>query len=626
MKIGMIGIGKLGLPYALVLSDRGHEVVGYDSADAVRDAIAHRTWPHDEQGLPELLARTTLTVAPSIAEVVAHAEVVFIAVQTPHGPEYEGVTPLPETRADFDYAYLRAAVTACVESATGPLTLALVSTVLPGTLAREVVPLLHDGDRVVYNPSFIAMGSTIPDLLAPEFLLLGGSPDARSAVAAVWAAVHSAPTVETDIVTAEVIKVTYNAAIGSKIVLANTIMELCHRMGADADTVSDTFALATKRLVSPAYMRGGMGDSGGCHPRDGIALSWLARSLGMSTDFFGALMEMRERQTDWLAELIAHEHAVNGLPVVIVGQAYKAGTRLTVGSCGRLLVALLKRRGVEPVVWDESTGTPIESVVRDAAIYCLTVESSEVYGHQYPAGSVIIDPWGSYPTCPRQRIVRIGRPSPPLPKAGDPPRISVLIPTRARVDHLIESIASVRATARAPIEVLCWCDDDDATVERVRSDANADRIIVGKRLGYYGMAQMFAEMAAISRGDWLMLWNDDARMAEDHWDRVVEPFDSDAPWVIAPKPGGNDAVSDSCFPILSRGYVRKLPYIARHSAVDSYVCSVARRVDKLAGVGLEWKDQRLRDATDSRDGGSEPPLHWTDEIDARVREDAERLG
>ena len=60
----------------------------------------------------------------------------------------------------------------------------------------------------------------------------------------------------------------------------------------------------TKRLLSPAYLRGGMGDGGGCHPRDNIALSWLAREVDLSYDLFEALMVCRERQTEWLAELI----------------------------------------------------------------------------------------------------------------------------------------------------------------------------------------------------------------------------------------------------------------------------------------------------------------------------------
>jgi UDPglucose 6-dehydrogenase len=129
------------------------------------------------------------------------------------------------------------------------------------------------------------------------------------------------------------------------------MMELCEKTGADVDDLVDALSLADKRLISPAYLRGGMGDGGGCHPRDNIALSWLAREHDLSFDLFGALMECREKQTEWLADLIqANAEFGSGITsyddVQILGKAYKPNTALTVGSPATLLANILTERGI----------------------------------------------------------------------------------------------------------------------------------------------------------------------------------------------------------------------------------------------------------------------------------------
>jgi UDPglucose 6-dehydrogenase len=150
----------------------------------------------------------------------------------------------------------------------------------------------------------------------------------------------------TTIRTAELTKVAYNTFIGLKIAFANTMMELCEKTGADVDDLVDALCLGTKRILSPAYMRGGMGDGGGCHPRDNIALSWLAREHSLSYDLFEALMLCREQQTAWLATHV-HEEWLKGREVEILGKAYKPGTALTVGSPALLLANILDSWDIE---------------------------------------------------------------------------------------------------------------------------------------------------------------------------------------------------------------------------------------------------------------------------------------
>lgn len=341
MKVGFIGLGKLGLPVALATEAAGHTVMGWDTNAEIRRMILRRgKLPYQEEEAQELLDESEIQIwEPSV--IADDAELIFIAVQTPHQPQYEGITPLPHARADFDYSYLRSALSS-VRDAECPV--AVISTVLPGTMENRIFA----PRQVLYNPFFIAMGTTIPDFRNPEFVLVGTDGVHPGPLREFYESIHLRPFFVTTIKTAELTKMAYNTFIGLKIAFANTMMELCEKTGADVDDLVDALSLATNRIISPAYLRGGMGDGGGCHPRDNIALSWLAREVDLSYDLFEALMVCREKQTEWLVDLIQDEQNMTAefRPIEIMGKAYKPETNLTVGSPALLLASLLEERGI----------------------------------------------------------------------------------------------------------------------------------------------------------------------------------------------------------------------------------------------------------------------------------------
>ena len=393
--VGFIGLGKLGLPVALAIESRGHDVIGFDINPAVAEHVQARQIPYQENGAPELLEQTQLRVAP-VADVVRMSELVFVPVQTPHEPEYEGTTRLPEDRIDFDYGYLVKAVQSVAEEATlqrKHLNLVVISTVLPGTMERDIKPLLGEFCHLVYNPAFIAMGTTIDDFLQTEFVLIGADPDnvdgARQ-LAEFYSTIHNHRAFITDLKTAELIKVAYNTFIGAKIVFANTMMEICDKIGANVDDLTQALSMATTRIVSPKYMGGGMGDGGGCHPRDNIAMSWLAGELELSHNFFEDLMLAREDQTFWLAKMIETSTKDTGLPVIILGKSYKPETNLTVGSPSILLSRMLDELDIEHTSWDPYIDEPQTWL---PAVYFIATNHPEFTDFVFPAGSTVIDPW-----------------------------------------------------------------------------------------------------------------------------------------------------------------------------------------------------------------------------------------
>lgn len=405
--VGWIGLGKLGLPCALVLADVGHDVLGYDLDNEAVAARLDRAVDDGEAGLGELISRARLRLADDIDAVVKHADVVFVAVQTPHAPAYGGDVPAPATRADFEYTYLADACRAVCRAANAAekdVTLVVVSTVLPGTCDRLIRPMLGDHVTLVYHPFFIAMGTTVADYRRPEFMLLGADRfeqihPVREVYEEAWRDTRLA---YMGIASAELTKVAYNTFISAKLVFANTLMEICHHTAADVDEVTEALALATDRVISPKYLSAGMGDGGACHPRDLIAMSWLAERVGLSYDLLGELAQAREAQTAWLADLVRSWCDRTGLPPFVLGKAYKPGSALTYGSPAVLLAGMLDAYAWDPYV-DGQYPPPT------AKVFVVGTRHDEFRKLNVPIGSVVIDPWGYIPDQHGVTVVRVGR-------------------------------------------------------------------------------------------------------------------------------------------------------------------------------------------------------------------------
>src|SRR6266849_6126348 len=420
MKIGFLGLGKLGLPCALAIDLKGHDVIGYDINPRVmqKERVPFKEQgPNGEPSIEPLLRRSGLSFAKDIRELVERSELIFVPIQTPHEERYEGVTRLPEERKDFIYRWLIRGVQELAEeiAALGQDRVVIViSTVLPGTMRKYIFPVINEHVKICYNPFFIAMGTTMQDFLNPELVLLGvRDEDAAERVEAFYRTVVTAPVYRTTIENAETIKVAYNTYISMKIGFANALMELCHRTpGTDVDAVTDALKMATNRIISPKYLSGGMGDGGGCHPRDNIALSWLARQLHLSYDWFENLMVCREKQTDWLADLIEEQHGRRQYAhkkVGIYGRAFKASTNLTVGSPATLLANILKERGYEVELYDPHVDLAPCSFDWPG-VYFVATNHREFAdpGFRFPQGSIVIDPWRYIPKQAGVEVIHVG--------------------------------------------------------------------------------------------------------------------------------------------------------------------------------------------------------------------------
>jgi len=400
MRIGFIGLGKLGYPVALAMASRGHDVVGYDIDPAKmsndRTDCDHEATPLDTGTFADWRARTMLRFG-DLATACDGADIVFVAVQTPHQPHLDGTHLLTRERADFDTRSLESAVRDVLGSKDGPTTVVVISTVLPGTMKR-----LELDEEIVYNPYFIAMGTVISDFFDPEFLLIGGDRIGQE-VFEFYSTITDAPVLHTDVTTAEMIKVAYNTWISLKLAFINTYAMIAQEVGANVDVLTTAMKLGTRRLLSTKYLSAGMGDGGACHPRDNIALSWLCRRLGIP-DLPGAVMESREGHALWLARIFAKYPS----PRYLMGVTFKRNLKMTDGSPALLMWNALEEMNVKVQAFDPIAGIG-EDVEFQPGTYFLGADHDCWEDFDFRPWSVILDPWGRILDRPGVTIVRIGR-------------------------------------------------------------------------------------------------------------------------------------------------------------------------------------------------------------------------
>jgi UDPglucose 6-dehydrogenase len=407
MRVGFLGLGKLGLPVALAIESKGHYVCGTDISEETIENIQKKKIGYKEIWVDEYLKNTNLEVF-DIKGVVKNSDIIFVPIQTPHEEKYEGITRIPKERADFNYQYLIDGMKKLsdeIDKNGKNKIVIIISTVLPGTIRRELKPFLSDKIQLCYNPFFIAMGSTMKDFLHPEFVLFGVDNLAAYKVCKeFYKSITNAPLYETTIENAELIKVSYNTLISTKIAFSNTIMELCH--------ITNALKLANRRLISGHYMDGGMGDGGGCHPRDNIAMSYLSDKLNISHNWFEHIIQQREKQSDWLADLII-QHA-KGFKINILGKSFKAESNLTLGSPAILLQNILKEKNIATNIWDPVVDGNLEKYSKkyqwntSPQLFFVATKHDEFNKFPFFSGSVVIDPWRYISVNKDIKLIRVG--------------------------------------------------------------------------------------------------------------------------------------------------------------------------------------------------------------------------
>ena len=374
----MIGVGKLGQDCAEVMAAAGYDVVGYD--------VAPRT--------------PAFPMLASIENAVKDRDFIFIAAPTPHDPMYGGEKPTSHLpNKDFDYSIVTAILTEVNKFVNKNQLVVLISTVLPGTVRNQLEPCITNA-RFIYNPYLIAMGTIKWDMVNPEMIIIGTEDgnitgDAAELIDFYKVFMNNDPRYEVGTWDeAESIKIFYNTFISTKLALVNMIQDVAEENGnINVDIVTRALSNSTQRIMGPAYMTAGLGDAGACHPRDNIALRYLADRLELGYDLFDSIMTAREVQ----AERMALRCLKNGKNVTIIGKAYKPGVSYTNGSASMLVGHYIEKHGGTVNYYDENTGD-LDLRKEWTEVYLIGyweewVERAFVGLNGIRYAPVVIDPW-----------------------------------------------------------------------------------------------------------------------------------------------------------------------------------------------------------------------------------------
>ena len=327
MKIAMIGTGYVGLVSGVCFSDFGHEVICVDKDPGKIERLRAGEVPIFEPGLEVLMAKNVaagrLSFTLDLAEAVAGAEAVFIAVGTP-------------TRRGDGHADLTYVMTAAEEigrALTGYAVIVTKSTVPVGTnrkVAEAVAAANPDAKfDVASNPEFLREGAAIDDFMRPDRVVVGvESKRARKVMADIYRPLflREFPVVYTGLESAEMIKYAANAFLATKITFINEIAALCEKVGADIKDVSKGMGMDGR--IGNKFLHAGPGYGGSCFPKDTMALARIGQDHAVPMQITETVIkvndEIKRRMIDKIVDLC--DGSLNGKTIAVLGVTFKPNT------------------------------------------------------------------------------------------------------------------------------------------------------------------------------------------------------------------------------------------------------------------------------------------------------------
>ena len=362
MRLTVIGIGYLGLTHAVCMADLGHEVIGLD-ADAEKVArAALGEVPFFEPGLEPLLRKNLdagrLRFTTSYEEVARFGGIHFVCVGTPQAED-----------GSADMRQIHAAVDALSPYLSRPCLVVGKSTVPVGT-ARSLTARIRGAApagsevEIAWNPEFLREGFAVQDSLSPDRFVFGvASQRSADLLRQVYVAplANGIPSLVMDLETAELVKVSANAFLATKISFINAMAEVCEKAGADVMRLAD--ALGCDERIGRRFLAPGLGFGGGCLPKDIRAFRSVAVELGVGSvvNLLGEVDAINMNRRSRVVELTRDVAGgtVNGCRVTVLGLAFKPGSDDVRDSPSLHVCGLLMQEGAvvtahDPVAMDNA--------------------------------------------------------------------------------------------------------------------------------------------------------------------------------------------------------------------------------------------------------------------------------
>jgi len=399
VNISVIGTGYVGLVVGACLAETGNNVVCGDVDENKIEGLKRNVLPIYEPGLEPLVERNQqqgrLTFTTNVAEAIAQAEVVFIAVGTP-----------PDEDGSADLRHVLAVAEQIGKHMKRELVVVTKSTVPVGTAAK-VAQAAGKSARYPFhmcsNPEFLKEGAAVDDFMKPDRVVLGVESDhARSVMAELYAPFvrTGKPIIFMDIPSAEMTKYAANAMLATRISFMNEIANLCERVGANVDQVRK--GIGSDARIGPSFLFPGPGYGGSCFPKDVKALIRTAREVGAPLDVLDAVEEVNDRQKQRLFEKLrqAMNGTLKGSRIAVWGLAFKPQTDDMREAPALTLIESLLDEGASVVAHDPAAMHEAKRRLADRITYAET---------NYDAlddadALVVVTDWNEYRHPDLQRI------------------------------------------------------------------------------------------------------------------------------------------------------------------------------------------------------------------------------
>ncbi|WBH15234.1 UDP-glucose dehydrogenase family protein [Sphingomonas radiodurans] len=404
MRITMIGSGYVGLVSGACFADFGHAVTCVDKDVRKIDALHAGRMPIFEPGLEQLVASnvtaTRLAFTTDLAEGVAGADAVFIAVGTP--------SRRGDGHADLSYVY--AATEEIARAATGPLVVVTKSTVPVGTGDR-VEQILRDTRpdidfAVVSNPEFLREGAAIGDFKRPDRIVIG-TDDARAqdVMREIYRPLYlgDSPILFTSRRTSELTKYAANAFLATKITFINEMADLCEAVGADVQDVARGIGLDNR--IGRKFLHAGPGYGGSCFPKDTLALLKTAEDYGTPVRVVEAVVKVNDARKRAMGRkvLAALGSDPRGKTVAVLGLTFKPNTDDMRDAPSIAVIQTLTDAGVAVKAYDPEGTESAKEVMPASLTYC----ASPYEAAEGADAVVIVTEWDAFRALDLSRLKSI---------------------------------------------------------------------------------------------------------------------------------------------------------------------------------------------------------------------------
>ncbi|MEE8506838.1 MAG: UDP-glucose/GDP-mannose dehydrogenase family protein [Kiloniellales bacterium] len=403
MHVAMIGTGYVGLVSGACFSEFGIEVTCVDQ-DADKIARLRRgEVPIYEPGLDQLIARNVaeerLAFTTGLAEAVARADAVFIAVGT------------PSRRGDghADLVYVHQAAREIADALDGYTVVVTKSTVPVGT-SREVARIVREQRAeadfdVASNPEFLREGSAIGDFMRPDRVVIGTESErAKEVMRQIYRPLYliETPIIFTEPETAELIKYAANAFLATKITFINEIADLCEKVGADVHDVARGIGLDGR--IGRKFLHPGPGYGGSCFPKDTLALVRTAEQAGTPVRIVDSVIAVNAaRKKAMSGKVIAHcGGSVQGKTIAVLGLTFKPNTDDMREAPSLDIVPALQAAGARVRAYDPA-GLEAAKKLLDDVVWC-----ESAYAAMEGADAlVIVTEWNAFRALDLERVKRL---------------------------------------------------------------------------------------------------------------------------------------------------------------------------------------------------------------------------